>query len=58
MAASVIAGTQAGVAGRYLFYQMPKVDKAWCPYCITDAIMHMGSFFLTLPEALRALRRR
>jgi hypothetical protein len=56
-AAAGLAGAQAGVAAVYLFYQMPKVDKAWCPYCITDALMHMGTFALTLPEAKRALTR-
>jgi uncharacterized membrane protein len=55
LAASALAGAQAGVAAVYLTYQMPKVDKAWCPYCITDAFMHMGTFALTLPEAKRAL---
>lgn len=56
LTASAIAGAQAGVAARYLFHQMPKVDKAWCPYCITDAVMHMGTFALTVPGAARALR--
>jgi uncharacterized membrane protein len=54
--ASLSAGAQAGVAAKYLFHQMPKVDKAWCPYCIADALMHMGTFAFTLPEALRAVR--
>jgi uncharacterized membrane protein len=57
LAAAGLAGAQAGVAAVYLFYQMPKVDKAWCPYCITDALMHMGTFALTLPEAKKALDR-
>src|SRR3546814_7620512 len=58
--ASMISGTQAAVAAKYLFYTMPKVDKAWCPYCITDALTHFATFALTLPEtgkALVALRR-
>lgn len=55
--AATLAAAQAAVATRYLFYQIPKVDRAWCPYCIADALMHMATFALTLPEALRALRR-
>lgn len=53
--AAGMAGAQAGVAAKYLFHQMPKVDQAWCPYCITDALAHMATFALTLPEAGRAL---
>ncbi len=56
--ASAAAGAQAAVAAKYLFHQMPKVDRAWCPYCIVDALAHMASFALTVPEAARALRRR
>lgn len=55
--AALISGAQAAVAAKYLFYTMPRVDKAWCPYCVTDALTHFGTFALTLPEALRALRR-
>jgi uncharacterized membrane protein len=49
------AGAQAMVAAKYLFYQMPKVDRAWCPYCIVDALTHFATFALTLPEAGRAI---
>jgi len=38
--APLVAGAQATIAAKYLFYQMPKVDKAWCPYCIADAVTH------------------
>lgn len=54
--ASILAGAQAAVAAKYLFHQMPKVDKAWCPYCITDALAHFTTFALTLPETGQALR--
>jgi hypothetical protein len=27
----------------------------WCGYCVADALMHIGVFALTLPEAARAL---
>ncbi|HVL58933.1 MAG TPA: vitamin K epoxide reductase family protein, partial [Burkholderiaceae bacterium] len=30
--ATVTAGAQAAVAAKYLFHQMPYVDRAWCPY--------------------------
>lgn len=56
--AAALAGAQAAVAARYLFHQMPRVDRAWCPYCITDAVAHMASFAANLPEAWEALRRR
>jgi uncharacterized membrane protein len=55
--AAVIAGLQASTAARYLFHTMPKVDKAWCPYCITDALTHFATLAFTLPEALKAVRK-
>jgi uncharacterized membrane protein len=58
VAAALFSGVQAAVAGKYLFYTMPKVDKAWCPYCITDAMTHFATFALTVPEAMRALKKR
>lgn len=53
--ASALALPQAAIAAKYLFYQMPKVDKAWCPYCVVDAIAHFATVVLTLPEAAKAL---
>ncbi|MDQ6733902.1 MAG: vitamin K epoxide reductase family protein [Nitrospirota bacterium] len=55
IAASGKAGVEAAIAAKYLFYQMPVVEKKWCGYCIVDALMHIGSFALTLPEAARAV---
>lgn len=49
--AATAAGAQAVVAAKYLFYQMPKVDRAWCPYCIVDALTHFATLALALPEA-------
>lgn len=40
-----------------LFYQMPHVEKAWCSYCITDALSHLVTFGLTISEAKRAMRK-
>ena len=57
LAALATALPQAAMAAKYLFYQMPKVDKAWCPYCVVDALTHFATVALTLPEALRALGR-
>ncbi|WP_051340968.1 vitamin K epoxide reductase family protein [Azospirillum halopraeferens] len=54
MLAAVFAGAQAAVAAKYLFHTMPKVDRAWCPYCVTDALMHFGTFAFTLTEAAQA----
>ncbi|MBX6745128.1 MAG: vitamin K epoxide reductase family protein [Acetobacteraceae bacterium] len=56
--ASLVSGAQAAVAAKYLFYRMPKVDRAWCPYCVTDARTHFATFAMTLPESLRAIIRR
>ena len=53
--ASGLAGAQAAVAAKYLFYQMPKVERAWCGYCITDALTHLATFALTVPEAAKAV---
>lgn len=44
------------MAAKYLFYDMPYVDEAWCPYCIADALTHFTTFGLTLPEAIAAVR--
>jgi uncharacterized membrane protein len=52
--AASVAAPQAAVAAKYLFYQMPYVDRAWCPYCILDALMHFANLALTLPEAKKA----
>lgn len=54
IAATLIAVPQAATAAQYLFYQMPKVDKAWCPYCITNALTIFATLGLTLKESLRA----
>ena len=56
LAAVASALPQALMAAKYLFYQMPKVDKAWCPYCVVDALTHFATLGLALPEALRVIR--
>lgn len=53
--AAAVEAPQTAVAAKYLFHQMPKVDKAWCPYCIVDALTHFATFGLLLPEAREAL---
>lgn len=53
--ATALALPQAAIAAKYLFYQMPRVDKAWCPYCVVDALVHFATLALTLPEATKAL---
>ncbi len=52
---TALALPQAAIAAKYLFYQMPRVDKAWCSYCLTDALVHFATLGLTIPEAARAL---
>jgi len=54
--AVAVEAPQSAVAAKYLFYQMPKVDKAWCPYCIVDALTPFATLALVLPEAVRAGR--
>jgi uncharacterized membrane protein len=54
--ATLFAAPQAATAAQYLFYQMPKVDKAWCPYCIVDALTLFATFGLTLKESTRSIR--
>lgn len=56
MLAVAVEAPQSAVAAKYLFYQMPKVDKAWCPYCIMDALSHFATLALVLPEAIKAAR--
>ncbi|WP_230534074.1 vitamin K epoxide reductase family protein [Microvirga roseola] len=56
--ATVSSGAQAAVAAKYLFHQMPYVDKAWCPYCVVDALTHFATFALTLPETTRVISGR
>ena len=48
------------VATAWYFYHMPAKEKAWCGYCILGALVNVGIFALTLPEAgkaFTALRR-
>ena len=59
----VAAGKAAveAVAAAWYFYHMPAKEKAWCGYCILGALVNVGIFALTLPEAgkaFTALRRR
>ena len=54
--ASLLSAGQAAVVAQYLFYQMPKVERAWCPWCVLDALTHFATFALTLPESIKAVR--
>jgi uncharacterized membrane protein len=54
--AAAVEAPQSAVAAKYLFYQMPEVDRAWCPYCILDALAHFATLGLVLPEAVKAAR--
>ncbi|HEV7265207.1 MAG TPA: vitamin K epoxide reductase family protein [Falsiroseomonas sp.] len=54
--AAAVEAPQSAVAAKYLFRQMPKVDNAWCPYCIVDALTHFATLALVVPEAARAAR--
>lgn len=52
--AASLSGAQSAMAAKYLFYQMPQVDEAYCPYCIVDALAHFATLGLVLPEAVEA----
>lgn len=52
--AATLSGAQSAMAAKYLFYQMPYVDEAYCPYCIVDALAHFATLGLVLPEAVEA----
>lgn len=52
--AASLSGAQSAMAAKYLFYQMPYVDEAYCPYCIVDALAHFATLGLVLPEAVEA----
>ncbi len=54
--ATGLALPQAAIAAKYLFYQMPKVDKAWCPWCVFDALVHFATVALTIPETVKVIR--
>lgn len=54
--AAALSAPQAAVAAKYLFYQMPQVDEAWCPYCVLDALTHFATLGLVAPEAVEAAR--
>jgi uncharacterized membrane protein len=56
IAATLVAAPAAATAARYLFHDMPVREKAWCPYCIADALAHMAVLGMTLHEASRAIR--
>jgi uncharacterized membrane protein len=61
LAIAAKAAAEAAIAAKYLFYQMPFVERRWCGYCLTDGVAHIGTFVLAWPEAWRSLsilRRR
>ena len=57
LAASLSAAPAAVTSAQYLFYQMPVGEKGWCPYCITDALMHIAVLGFTFWESKKALTR-
>lgn len=53
--ASLAAAPAAITAMRYLFYQMPVKEKAWCGYCVIDGLSHVATFGFTLYESTKAI---
>lgn len=56
--ASGKAAVEAGLAVKHLFYRMPVVERSWCSFRVVDALVRMGTFALSLPEAIEAARAR
>jgi len=54
--AVVVEAPESAVASKYLFYESPKADNAWCPSCIVDALVQFATLALVSPEAVRAGR--
>jgi len=50
------AAAEAAMAAKTVLHQMPAVERAWCSYHLVDAVAHVGTFLLTLPDAWQALR--
>lgn len=53
--ATAAAAPAAVTAAQYLFYQMPVKEKAWCGYCVADALTHIATLGFTLYESGQAL---
>ena len=57
LAATAAAAPAALTSMRYLFHDMPVREKAWCPYCVVDALAHIAVLGFTFWESGQALRR-
>lgn len=57
LAATAAAAPGVFTAARYLFHDMPVTEKAWCPWCIVDALAHIAVFGFTLWESKKAIDR-
>jgi hypothetical protein len=49
------AAADAGVAARYLLFHKPGAERSWFGYVVVDAAVRLGTFVLTIPEAVEAL---
>lgn len=54
VAATLAAAPAALTSMQYLFYAMPVKEKAWCGYCVADALTHIATLGFTLYESTRA----
>ena len=57
LASTLAALPAAATAARYLFHDMPVREKAWCPYCIVDALAHLAVLGFSLWESKKAIDR-
>lgn len=53
--ATLAAAPAALTSMQYLFYAMPVKEKAWCGYCVADALTHIATLGLTFYESSKAL---
>lgn len=53
---ATFAATPAALTSmQYLFYTMPVKEKAWCGYCVADALTHIATLGFTLYESTKAV---
>jgi hypothetical protein len=50
------AAADAGVAAQYLLFHKAGAERSWSGYAVVDAAVRLGTFVLTIPEAVEALR--
>lgn len=55
IAAAAAAAPAAAVGAKFVFHEMPVKERAWCPWCVVDGLVHLFVFVATLVEARHAV---